>query len=99
MSVRRAEQAQFTFIRQAPDYARECWKPKPPVPGQPPDLGGAFELDLPFDASVRETSRVVRTGGYAKPALLECVRAAKLPRLQIPAPGEPFTAVVHMPIP
>lgn len=97
--IRRNEQAQYAFIRQAPDYVRACWKPQPAPPGQQPDFGGAFELDVTFDATGTEVRRAVHTGGYAKPALVECVKATQLAPLKIPAPGEPFTVRVHMPIP
>ncbi|HWA70785.1 MAG TPA: hypothetical protein VG937_00550 [Polyangiaceae bacterium] len=94
-----SEQAEMALARQRPDYVRACWKPAPPVPGEPPDFGGAFEIEIKFDASGLETSRTVLSGAYARPLLLACVRAAKLAALRIPAPGEAVTVTVHMPVP
>jgi hypothetical protein len=93
------EQAEFAFTQQRPDYVRACWKPQPPKPGEAPDLGGAFDVEIKFDASGQETNRVVLSGAYARPPLLACVRATKLPPLRIPAPGEAVTVTVHMPVP
>lgn len=93
------EQAELVFTRQRPDYVRACWKPRPPAPGEAPDLGGAFDVEMKFDASGLETSRVVISGAYARPPLLACVRAIKLPPLRIPAPGDAITVTVHMPVP
>lgn len=93
------EQAELAFTRQRPDYVHACWKPEPPKPGEVPDLGGAFDVEIKFDASGLETSRVVLSGAYARPPLLACVRATKLPPLRIPPPGEAVTVTVHMPVP
>lgn len=97
--VRAEEQAEFAFVKQQPDYARACWKPAPVAAGGTPDLGGAFEFDLTFDAKGAETKRVMRTGGYAKPELADCVRKLKLPAISIPAPGREITVSVNFPIP
>jgi hypothetical protein len=96
---RAEEQAEFAFVRQQPDYVRACWKPAPAPSGGPPDLGGAFEFDVTFDASGAETARVMKTGGYAKPELSECVRGVKLPPLKIPPPGRALTVTTNIPIP
>jgi hypothetical protein len=93
------EQAEFAFTRQRPDYVRACWKPQPPKPGEAPDLGGAFDVEIKFDESGQETSRAVLSGAYARPPLLACVRATKLPPLRIAPPGEAVTVTVHMPVP
>jgi len=93
------EQAQFALARQRPDYVGACWKPPAPVPGQPPDLGGAFELEITFDEGGMETARTVLSGGYAHPPLLACVRATKVPRLRIDPPGAPIKVTVNMPVP
>jgi hypothetical protein len=93
------EQAEFAFVRQHPDYVRACWKPHAPASGQAPDLGGVFDVELRFDASGLETSRVILSGAYAQPPLLACVKATKLPPLRIPPPGEAVTVTAHMPIP
>lgn len=94
-----AEQVELALARQRSDYVRACWKPQAPAPGEPPDFGGAFEMQVQLAASGVETGRVVLSGGYARPALLACVRATKLAPLRIPAPGEAITVTVHMPVP
>lgn len=96
---RSQEQAQFALARQRPEYVGACWKPKTPAPGQPPDLGGAFELEITFNESGVETERKVLSGAYAQPPLLACVRATKVPPLKIEAPGTPVRVNVSMPIP
>jgi hypothetical protein len=96
---RAEEQAEFAFVRQQPDYVRACWKPAPAPSGSPPDVGGAFEFDVTFGANGVETGRVMKTGGYAKPELAECVRRLKLPALKIPPPGRALTVTTNFPIP
>jgi hypothetical protein len=98
--IRINERAQDALGQQHARYMEACWHPKPPAPGSPPDLGGAFAVTLTFDAEGHETRREINPGGGpANAAMLACVRAQSVPRLGIPAPGVGATTTVGLFLP
>ena len=96
--IRLSEQALDALTAQQPEYVKACWKPKPPAPRQPADLGAMFQVSLSFGADGVEVKREVQTG-HGSRELLACVRRQKLAPLRIPALGNPVSLKVSMVIP
>jgi hypothetical protein len=86
------ESAQSAFGTQQPEYVRKCYAGKGAI-------GDIFQVKVTFDAGGHETQREFLPRPEQRGALLDCVRALKLPPLSIRAPGLPGAFVVNLGVP